>query len=331
MNSVLRIGSGIGIALLLLSAFSVNLAMASTNEQFTAGSKAGSTTITRPAWQLLASDTSPQSQGCFTMNYPNATWSRVTCSETSVPPELMGNTVDEVTTTSTAIGEVEGLISDISGFTSESDTQQGSDAYSLQINSGRYTTTTSYTSGDVTAWVQFVYQNNGPEGAGVITIEFVLIGYSPCPSSRPSGLSTWQALDGDCYAYVDETAATELPSNLANVMVEGLTAQSGNDVVKQCDFSDDVCTSLSFTDWMNLGSGTNWELSEFNVLGWGNSSVADFNHGTSMEIENHLWDQSDNPITPNGCITGGYAAETNNMSKISCSSGSGYLDFTEGT
>jgi hypothetical protein len=170
-------------------------------------------------------------------------------------------------------------------------------------------------------------------------MQYWLIGYgSTCPTSSPSGVSNWHndTVDGqyDCWASSGPyTAATELPSNLGNVLLEGITGQSGNDVAKMCDYSTDQCTALSATDFMNLGS-SNWTYSEFNVFGYGGSPVgpsqANFNSGTPIGVEVHLWDTSGNsdPATCNG---GGYTAETNDLTLVSgsCSAGTGYMDFSE--
>jgi hypothetical protein len=297
---------------------------------------ASASTITQAEWEQIALTTNPQSEGCFTMSYPSTTWSSETCAvSASSMPAVVGNGVGFIANaTPKTIGETEGIIQSTSGFTSESDNETGTDAYSLQINSNHFTTNTSYTTGSVIGWQQFIYQNNGASGPGELQMQYWLLGYlsshASCPTG-PSGLTgSWGIYGDSCWnSYGPFTALTELPSKLDSLILEGITGQSGDDVVKMCDTSVPSCQSESFTDFLNLG--THWARSEFNVFGYSNGSRANFNTGISTDVEIHVWDGSGNPITMGCQVNGGYTAETNDMTLTSgsCSTGSGFTDFAE--
>jgi hypothetical protein len=115
---------------------------------------------------------------------------------------------------------------------------------------------------------------------------------------------------------------------LNDLLLEGITGQSGNDVAKMCNYATDDCYTYSVPDIFGLSS--NWKDYEFNVFGFGGgpSSIATFNSGSSLTVETHVYDASSNPITPS-CSSAGYTGEQNNFNLGTCSSGSGYMDFYE--
>ncbi len=299
---------------------------------------ASATTITKSEWEQLALQTNPANEGCSSISYPSTTWSAAACGTPSSTLTVVGNGVDKVAGASNAIGETEGLFSGITGLTSETDNTSGSDLYSLQVNTNHWSTTTSYTSGTVTAWQQFVFQNFGSgTNEGSLFMEYVLIDYytvhGSCPSSSPTGVTSWTPYtvgsETSCYAASSSptTTSTELPTHLGSVLLEGITGQNGNDISKMCDFSTDTCWTNTVTDFMNLAS-SNWTYSEFNVFGIAGGSRAEFNTGTYMYVEVHLWDLNGNSDTAT-CNGGGYTGESNNLTlnSGSCSAGSGYMDF----
>jgi hypothetical protein len=304
---------------------------------------ASAETITQSEWDQVALQTSPQSQGCFSMSYPSTTWSSVTCGHNDAPhaTPLVGNNygddVANAVTASKVIGETQGSFASTTGFTSESDGNYSTNSYSLQLNTNNYHTSSTYWgSTSIVVWQQFVMQNYGGGNDTTIVIQYVLIDYyannGQCPTiATPAGVSSWSNDGVSCYAS-DSPMSThqEQPSRLADdyVTLEGLTGQSGNDVVKMCDYNLSKCWSESTVDFLNLG--TNWSHSEFNIFGYGNGSRANFNTGMSTDVEIHVWDTSSNAITPS-CVNTSYTAETSDMTLTSgsCTTGSGYTDFAE--
>jgi hypothetical protein len=217
------------------------------------------------------------------------------------------------------IGDADGWVLSMSGFTSEYDSKvsvnSGVDYYSLQLNSQTFYTTVGGVS--VLAWQQFIFENNGVSGGGVLFMQYWLLGYLNNNASCPSN---WYPQGKSCVISTGGTNTnTEVPSNLANPLkLEGIAASSsvGNDVAKLCDFSILYCWSNSATNLVNLYA--NWHWTEWNVFGYGNASEANFNSGTSIEIEVHLWNATGYMITPT-CSNSGYTGETNNLFLSSCS------------
>ena len=234
-------------------------------------------------------------------------------------PSTVGGGVDWVaySGSGTLIGSSTGSFPSIYGLTSEKDSLEGSNYYTLQINSQTFPTNTAYTGNKpATGWEQFVFTNDGTN-IGWIYIQYWLIGYSaPCPSTGPPDGTSWTYYAGSsnsaagCYANSAATAVSaEAASNLGNLILTGYANFNSNGEDILC--ISGTCSSVSTTDQV-LDLAQHWLYSEFNIFGWGSGSTANFNSGTTIEVSNSLEDQSGNVIVPS-CMKTGYTAETNNL------------------
>lgn len=228
------------------------------------------------------------------------------------------------------IGQVDGEFLSVSGLTNEADSSGHADAFSLQINTNKFTTSTIYTDNKkTTGWEQFVYRTPDPPGSiysSVLIVYWVLgyiTQYGKCPSINPP-FGTWIPYDttGDnkpdsCYA---DSQAASLSSRQAtwlgwgdiDFVGEANYLHDSTDMAVLCDISS-LCYSVSVVSSV-LDLSKHWNESEFNVYGYGGGSQASFNSGTLIKISNALTDQFGNEITP-GCVTGPetLTAESNNL------------------
>jgi hypothetical protein len=306
------------------------------------------------------SNTPAQQAGCFVATYPSTRWQASPCVTAPLVPLLsslpstVGYGVDEVARSSgTSIGSSFGSFQSITGLTSETDVcvapflslcgnGQGTNRYTLQDNTNTFTTSTTYTGGkSATGWEQFVYTNyvtcqgtlcSGCLLSGCILIQYWLLGYgSSCPSTGPPGGSSWIESSGSCYANSPAYGVpSEAASNLANLVLKGYANFGSNDEVVFC-ISGGSCYAVAIT-YQVLNLYQHWLDAEFNVVGWGNGSQADFNSGTSITVVNTLKDQGGNVIVPS-CVNTGTTGETNNLNLVpnSCTpnSSNGQIVFTE--
>jgi len=296
--------------------------------------------------------TTPQA-GCFEANYPSTVWQPTQCVAAPLIPLTVGNGNDEVAKAPSGklIGRSIGSFKSVTGLTSETDVcvgpppfctsgGEGSNSYSLQVNSQLFATNTAYTNDEpllcispsnVCAWEQFVLETS-PGGFSGIYIQYWLINYhswyGDCPSTGPPGGSAWTATGGDCYANSAAAAVSSEPaSKLAQLSLGAYANQNGagHDKVNFCVSGS--CHVVVLTDQV-LNLYKYWKDSEFNVIGFGDGSRAEFNSGTKITVVNTLKSPTDGLLKPS-CVNTGYTGETNNLNLGSCSSGNTYIQFTE--
>ena len=300
---------------------------------------------TWPSWSNQISQIPAPQTGCFVAKYPSTVWQQVKCGTAPSIPLLPsrtlavggGGTADYVATSaSTLIGSSSGSFQ-ISGLTSETNTggtgvPQGTDYYSLQIDTNTFTTSTTYTGGKSTpAWEQFAFTND-PVSGGSLFIQYWLVGYYHTYGSCPS--TSWTPYEGfSCYESTTAgTVPSETASNLSNLIMKGYAnfGPGGNDESVLCITGGSCYAAVITGQYLNLYKY--WTGAEFNVFGYGSGSQANFNPGTSITVTNTLTDQSvggGNVIVPS-CRSISYTAETNNLDLGSCSSNSnGQIVFTE--
>jgi len=314
------------------------------------------------SWRGFMSKNPPPKVGCFVITYPSTTWNATKC--VTAPPiplthSLMPSTVggaygDWVAESpSTLIGSSVGGFSSVTGLTSESDSSAGSNRYSLQVNTNTFSTTTSYTGGQMaTGWEQFVYLNYvGCYGtlctacfvSGCTYIQYWLIGHdSSCTSyTAPPGGTSWSYFAGTateasgCYANGPAVSApSEAATNLANMLMIGFSNYESSTYgsIDEGEFCvSDTCYGMGVTDQV-LNLYQNWQDSEFNIFGYGGGSEANFNSGTTITITNGLTDQNGNIISPS-CPSSpfSYTAEENNLNLGPCLTSGNRIVFPEST
>jgi hypothetical protein len=263
--------------------------------------------------------------GCWQSDLPSTVWYAVPCSKpdyTNVPT-VSGSNDSSAGSGSTKTGWAQGDFSSVSGITSEGDTGFANPTtnkyYSLQINTNDFTCTVTggYSN---TCWEQFIFLNI-PTG-GTIEVVWYLPGYyashGPCPSPFSRGLSPAQ---NDCIDIITGGAITH--TNDPTTQLDKLTLlgksnfqSSGNDVAQLCD---GLGCYAATTTGSALGLSNNWTKTQFNVLGYGGDSTAQFNSGTSLTAEIFAQDGLGNAITPS-CTTmtigSTVTAESNNLNLV---------------
>jgi len=140
--------------------------------------------------------------GCFHAAYPNMSWDQISCSAApahnfAAPaaspiagvPLTVGNGADFALESSTLVTHAVGTFPHVSGLVSETD--GGSNAYTLQLNSNFMAGTEACASGvgggsGCLSWAQFVYF--AEQGEGFVFMQNWLIGYgSACPTTEVAG------------------------------------------------------------------------------------------------------------------------------------------------
>jgi hypothetical protein len=278
-------------------------------------------------WRHALQHTATPEKGCFRASYPSTVWAKVDCVKAPnrlyLPrhfPEAqtVGNGDDYAAETSSVISQTEGSFSSVSGLSSESD-DGVSDDYSLQLNSNFMSTDACNGVSGCQAWEQFVYAS-GEEAA---FMQYWLINYGDtCPSGG------WMQYQGSCYM---NSAAVSVPddaiSDLPNMTLTGSAVSGGTDTLTFFD-GNEAYTTTGDDSVVDLGSA--WQASEFNVIGDGGGSEADFNSGTSITVNVSLNDGTSD--APTCAADSGTTGETNNLNLGSCSASGGSspsIQFTE--
>ena len=250
--------------------------------------------------------------GCFTSSYPSTGWQEVPCvTPPNLPfPPAIGPRPDTVGDGNDASGQVSGLIStavgsfdSVSGVTSESG-PMGANAFSLQINSSFFTSTTACSGAanpaNCKGWEQFVDSNVAGQAA---YIQYWLINYN---ATCPSG---WNTYSTDCWT--NSPTAVSVPiqpiSNLANLVLTGQAAAGGMDTLIMST-GNTLYAMQNVDSMLNLASA--WTTAEFNIVGDCCGSSANFNPGSSIVVRTSV--NSGITSAPT-CFGGGFTGETNNL------------------
>jgi hypothetical protein len=227
----------------------------------------------------------------------------------------------------------------MSGVTSESDNGvgTGTNYYGLQDNSNTFTCNTSDTGGvNAKCWEQFVFINDPGASAGLVYIQYWLIGYlnshTSCPSTytylaSPGWMTPSPNPTSSCYANSGTSYTTPLenPSSLTSYQLKGYADLSGYDESVFCHTTTCYAVAISYTV-LDLNGG--WTYAEWNVLGYGGGSTACFNGSgspcsgpsgsPSVMVEQYLYN-SGGTNTASSCLSGGTTGETNSLTLGSCS------------
>ena len=282
-------------------------------------------------WSIAMSHASLPGAGCFTADYPSTTWTQVSCtSAPDVPFEPAHNRAvgfgnDYAATVSNSISSAMGSFSAISGLTSEKSAGV-SNQYSLQMNVPYFSSPACASSPDPSgcqAWQQFVFsQPGGKSSASSAFMVYWLINYAAyCPSGwHQAALNCWIASD-----------AVQIPkqklSALGDLKLTGAAVSGGNDAVTFTTLKK--AYAIDAVDSM-LALAGNWRGTEFNILGNGAGSQANFNAGSQITVNIEL---SDGSKTAPACRTNTiFTYETNNLDLDACKVKAGRnpsITFTE--
>jgi len=213
------------------------------------------------------------------------------------------------------LAQVNGLISEAIGsfdsvtVTSETGQVKGTGAqvantFSLQLNSNYFHGTPACSGAaepsECEGWQQFIYSNSGS-----LVVQYWLLFYqAECPSGWTS--------DGGSDCYKNGVAAiSDVPpqniTNLANMSLLGTAASGGNDVGTLA-IGNELYQIGNPDSALNLA--TYWNVAEFNVLGDGYSSEANFSSGTTLVIRIGV---DNGTVNYPSCVEGSFTGETNNL------------------
>lgn len=282
-------------------------------------------------WREAIARTNVQAAGCFEASYPSMEWDKVECVEAPIIPFIprsgrgrgptVGNGHDYAAEVSSGlIRKTVSSFPKVTGVKSEEGVD-GANSYSLQLNSNFMHTKACNGAKDPAKcldWLQYVYSSDFTEAF----MQYWLINWN---TTCPSG---WNSFSNDCYT---NSAAVGVPkeviSKLKTLEISGSAVARGLDTLIM--FVGTKAYKTTGKDSV-VYLATGWKESEFNIVGDGGGSEADFNTGSSITVEVALTNGTTNaPICASNAGTTG---ETNNLNLGSCSGKGGakpYIKFTE--
>jgi hypothetical protein len=281
-------------------------------------------------WREAIAQTEVPAEGCFQATYPSLAWNQIECTVAPNIPyrprsgqmsQTVGNGNDYAAKVTTGlINKTTGSFPAVTGVTKETGLL-GKNDYSLQLNSNFMNTAACNGARDPANcldWEQFIYAS----GYKAAFMQYWLINWNnPCPSG-------WNSDGGDCFK---NSAAVSAPqeaiTKLKTLKLAGSAKKGGKD-------------SLVFTAgthaYSTTGSdrvvdlATAWKESEFNIVGDGDGSEADFNSGSAVKVKVTVSNGTTN--APICASDAGTTAETNNLNLGSCVGVGGatpYIEFNE--
>ena len=297
-------------------------------------------------WRAFMTQNAASAAGCFHASYPSYEWEKVDCKiphprfhpvhrKPANGAEVTGSGNDYVAQVAGLITQAVGAFPQTTGVLLEAGVGVpayggggilGLGEFSLQINSNADGTTAACAGhSGCTVWQQFVYATDyNTQGEAAVFMQYWLLnwGSSACPSGWGSDG------DGDCYTNSAYVAAPDVPiTSLGSLKLSGSVVAGGNDTVVFNNGTN--AYSISGSD-SELNISTVWNQVEFNVVGNGGGSRADFNPLSSVTVNVALTDGSSSAPT---CVAdAGTTGETNNLDLGSCSASGGStpsIQFTE--
>ena len=290
---------------------------------------------------------------CYSGHYPNPTLTEVPC----LPPSPIKNMVRKVAPSPTPTGQQVGngtdYFAEITGGTTASvigsfptvdvKTETGSyggtarpNTYSIQINPNTYQSTNFCLTknGCTSASIQFVYTTTECQGMPCVEIEYWLFNQTKatCPTNWSFNPGTDGSVPG-CFGNFDTSASAISWADLPTAEFSAF-ATSDFDTFSVIDAEGAV--GLVATPSEGLSSG-GWTTTEFNLVGDGDGTNAQFSNGTSTLGLNLAVDYTANANTTtpaslscSSSASGGLSTqETNNLSLGPCSISGSNMQFSE--
>jgi len=310
----------------------------------TADSAAEAEAAARDNWRAVMAEPIELGAGCFQASYPSVVWEQAECKELhpGVHPVLRkpgqggvsGNGHDYVAEAAGRISGTLGTFPKVAGVKTEKSVGVaqygdggilGPNEYMLQVNTN-FTGTTAACKGHsgCVVWQQFMYATNyAVKGEAAVFMQYWLIGWGD--SACPKG---FYSLGVDCYGNSKYVSAPDVkPTSLASLSLSGTAVPGGSDTVVFTDGR--TAYRISGSDRV-LDISQVWRESEFNVVGDGGGSRADFNTPVSITVKVALTDGTTSAPT---CVANaGTTAESNNLDLGKCSTARGSspsIQFTE--
>jgi hypothetical protein len=313
-----------GIGRLVIAAGFVGVGAAVVSPVFAAAASEAEA-MAQDNWRETMARTTVPHEGCFEAEFPTAVWVEATCvvapDKVYVPRghsgrQTAGDGVDYAASVTGTMSAAVGTFPAVTGVTSEKD--GSANVYSIQLNSNFMSTAACNGHSGCQSWEQFVYSSS--ETAAFM--QYWLIDYgNTCPSG-------WNAYQGSCYK---NSAAVTVPkqpiTELASLKLSGTAVLNGNDTLV---FTTPTKAYSTTGKDSVVDLATDWNQSEFNIIGDGGGSKATFNKGSSITVKVAVTHGS--TAAPTCASNAGTTGETNNLTLGACSAVSGatpYIQFKE--
>jgi hypothetical protein len=287
------------------------------------------------SWRATIANTPAPGKGCYTATYPLAIWKQVECVKAPERPYVpasghgTGQTTGDGNDYSAVVSgglmtSTVGSFPKVKGVTSEMDGNRAN-SYSLQVNSnfmsGSPACSTANVPANCLAWEQFVYSSTEAEAF----MQYWLIHYSGGTVHCPSG---WISFSDDCFK---NSAAVRAPlqtiDQLPFLQVSGTAVAAGIDTLVFTTKTQ-AYTTTGADSVVALAAG--WNASEFNIIGDGGGSQANFNAGSKVTVRVAVTNGTTN--APVCQANDGTTGETNNLNLKKCKVKGGaqpYAQFAE--
>ena len=273
------------------------------------------------SWRAAIAHAPTPGKGCYTAVYPLTTWKKIACVAAPNRPyiprsgsgghsQTVGDGNDYAAVTTTLTSNAVGSFPVVRRLKSETDSGRGN-VYSLQLNSnfmmGDQACAGANNPSQCLGWLQYVYSSSEHSAF----MQYWLIRYTGGSVRCPAG---WNSSTPDCWK---NSAAVSVPqepvTDLPQMDVSGNAVSGGLDTLVYTDGANAYSTTGQ-DSVMFLSAG--WTGSEFNIIGDGGGSQADFNAGTALTVEIDLTDGTTDVPTckPHDGTTG----ETNNLNLKTC-------------
>jgi hypothetical protein len=283
------------------------------------------------SWRAAITHALTPGEGCYTAAYPLTAWKKVACVTAPHRPFIprsggggglvVGDGNDYAAVTSTLTSNAVGSFPKVKRLRTEEDEGQPND-YSIQLNS-------NFMSGDQACagasnpaqclgWLQFVYSS----GSTAAFMQYWLINYTGGGVDCPAG---WFTYSNDCYTNSEAVVVPpERVTDLPKISLSGTAVSGGLDTLVFTDGANAYSTTGQ-DSVMYLSAG--WTGSEFNIIGDGGGTQADFNTGTALTVEISLMDGTTNAPT---CKShDGTTGETNNLNLKTCTATGGSVPLVK--
>jgi hypothetical protein len=305
------------VAVSLVSAGSMSFAIAAHAQDVEAQA--------RESWRESIVRTAVPGEGCFYAAYPSTFWAKVACTvapnrqyrpRTATAGRTVGDGNDYAASVTGLMTSAVGTFPKVTDVTGEKDDGESGD-YSLQLNSNFMNTAVCAGHSGCQSWQQFVYSS----GEESVFMQYWLISYGTCPKG-------WFRATPDCYKNSAAVTAPKQPvTQLANLKVSGTAVANGTDTMVFTTETEAYSTTGP-DSVVDLATG--WNQSEFNVIGDGGGSEANFNKGASITVKIAV--ANGTTSAPTCDANDGTTGETNNLTLGGCRTFSGStpsIEFVE--
>jgi hypothetical protein len=193
----------------------------------------------------------------------------------------------------------------------------GSNAYSLQLNSGLFPTAACDDEPNCSGFEQFVFFNP-PTGDAFLFIQDWLVAANGTTITCPPGHG-WTQSGADCVQNSPLSLAFDanygIAAWLGKFAVTGSAGSSGDSIILTIGIEEYGYKDIQGDGITDLAS--HWQIAEFNVFGAGGGSEAVFNPGVAVQVSVQA---DDGVLTAPTCSVGGNTEEYNNLNFVTAPS-----------